>query len=154
MIETAELRKQGFLPYRKMGITYARKMKTSFTIRIDSGDTLYGSPGDYVCINPEDDSRWIVKGDIFTRSYEPDRINTIRIKMGTVQHRLLLQGFEPHRKHELTWARKISMPITVHTIEGDVQAHVGDYLCIGIDGEQWPQPASRFERLYEQVQQA
>src|SRR5690606_18033443 len=154
MVDSAELRKQGYLPYRKSGVTYAREMTASFTIRIDSGDILSGQPGDYVCINPEDDSRWSVKGDIFNRSYQSDPITTIHIKMGSVQHRLLLQGFEPYRKHELTWARKLPLPMVIHTLEGDVQAHAGDYLCVGVDGEQWPQPATRFERLYEQVQQA
>lgn len=151
MLNTAQLRKQGFAPYRKTGITYARKMDKSFTVRIESGDILQGHAGDYVCVNPDDNSRWIVNRDIFDRTYAPDPINTIRIKMGTVQHQLLLQGFKPYRKHQLTWARKLTLPMIVHTLEGDVYANAGDYLCVGIEGEQWPQPAARFEKLYERV---
>lgn len=150
-MDTNELRQQGFMPYRKTGVTYARRMETNFTVRIESGDIITGFPGDYVCVNPDDDTRWIVNGDIFARTYEPDAINTIRIRMGTVQHKLLLQGFKPYRKHQLTWAKKLSFPMIVQTLEGNVHAKAGDYLCVGIDGDQWPQPAARFERLYEQV---
>jgi hypothetical protein len=154
MINTAELRKQGFRPYRKIGVTYAKKMNTSFTVRIDNGEILYGQPGDYACINPEDSSRWIVNAAIFDQTYRPDPINTIKIRMGTVQHKLLLQGFKPYHKHQVTWAKKLPIPMVVHTLEGDVQAHAGDYLCVGINGEQWPQPATRFEKNYERVHHA
>ncbi len=152
MLSPAELRQQGFSPFRKVGVTYARKMDKNFTVRIDRGDLLHGYPGDYACVNPDDDSRWIVHRDIFERSYAPDHINTLKIRMGTVQHRLLLQGFTPYRKFQVTWAKKLNLPAVIHTLEGDVYARAGDYLCIGIDGEQWPQPAARFEKLYEHLE--
>ncbi|MBZ0294602.1 MAG: hypothetical protein K8L99_18705 [Anaerolineae bacterium] len=151
MVDTASLQKQGFRPYRKVGTTYAREMDVHFTVRIESGDVITGNPGDYVCVNAEDNTRWIVNGDIFRRTYAPDAIDTLKIRMGTVQHKLLLQGFKPYRKYQVTWAKRLVLPMTVHTLEGDVHARAGDYLCMGLDGDQWPQPAARFERLYEQV---
>ena len=39
----------------------------------------------------------------------------------------------------------------VHSLEGDHQGHKGDYLCTGIDGEQWVVAKSIFERTYELV---
>lgn len=151
MVDSASLQKQGFRPYRKIGVTYARKMDVHFTVRIENGDIIHGKPGDYACVNPDDNSRWVVNGDIFRRTYAPDMINTQKIRRGTVQHQLLGQGFSPYRKFGLTWAKKLKLPMVVHTLEGDVYAKAGDYLCIGIDGDQWPQPATRFEKLYEQA---
>ena len=39
----------------------------------------------------------------------------------------------------------------VHSLEGDHQGYKGDYLCTGIDGEQWVVAKSIFERTYELV---
>ncbi|MBJ7629845.1 hypothetical protein EFL45_04245 [Weissella confusa] len=39
----------------------------------------------------------------------------------------------------------------VHTLEGDMTAHVGDYLAKGIDGELYPIAKDIFERTYDVI---
>lgn len=43
--------------------------------------------------------------------------------------------------------------LTVKTIEGDMKAHEGDYIIIGVEGEVYPCKASIFEKTYEEVKE-
>lgn len=140
---------RGFRPYRKITITYARQMNRRFHVRTSSGDVLHGQPGDYGCFSPDDGSKWIVARKIFEQTYVPAKLNPDQ--QTGIHARLLRSGFRPYRKHQITWAKKVNRPIRVHTLEGDVTALPGDYLCIGPKGEPWPQPASRFEAHYRPV---
>lgn len=152
MVNTAELLKQGFRPYRKTTLTYAKQMQGNFTVRLENGDVIYGHTGDYACVSPNDGSRWVVEKGIFSRMYTRANVDTSRFRPGTPEYRLLRQGFRPYQKHQVTWAKRITAPMVVHTLEGDVRAEEGDYLCVGADGEQWPQPAKRFEAHYVRVE--
>lgn len=152
MTNSAELRKQGFLPYRKTTVTYARQMSTGFAVRLLNGDVIYGKPGDYVCVSPENEERWVVDHDVFGKTYALS-LNTEQFRRGSIQSRLLLEGFKPFRKHQVTWAKKLRIATVVKTLEGDVHAKAGDYLCVGAAGERWPQAAARFEANYVQVEE-
>jgi hypothetical protein len=152
MVDAAELRKQGFRPYRKTTITYAKQIANNFAVRLDTEDVIYGKAGDFACISPDDGSRWVVERGIFSRMYASVPVDKSRVRPGAPEYRLLLQGFKPYQKHQVTWAKRISEPMIVHTLEGDVRAEQGDYLCVGQDGEQWPQPAKRFESHYVRVE--
>jgi hypothetical protein len=151
MLDTADLIAKGFRPYRKTSLTFARQMDSAFGVQLDTGDKIYGKRGDYACVSPDDGGRWIVDRKIFETTYDLQPVARSTFRRGTVHSRLYRQGFRPYRKHQITWAKKLNKAIVVRTIEGKVRAHPGDYLCIGPSGDQWPQPAARFEAHYEQV---
>ena len=48
-------------------------------------------------------------------------------------------------------ARKMYEDFTVHTLEGTMQGKAGDYLVIGIDGENYPCHKKVFEKSYRIV---
>ena len=149
MPNSSALLARGFRPYRKSTITFARQMNRRFHVRLESGDVLHGQPGDYACVSPDDGGKWIVARDIFEQTYAPIKLKPDQ--QTGIHARLLRSGFQPHGKHQITWAKKIEKPIRVPTLEGEVMAHPGDYLCIGSKGEPWPQPAARFEAHYKPV---
>ena len=151
MLDTAELIAKGYRPYRKITLTFARQMDSPFGVLLDSGDKIYGKPGDYACVSPDDEGRWIVDRQIFETTYDLQSATRTTFRRGTVHSRLYRQGFRPYRKHQITWAKKVSKAQLVPTIEGNVRAQPGDYLCVGPTGDQWPQPAARFEAHYEPV---
>lgn len=41
--------------------------------------------------------------------------------------------------------------LTIHTLEGDMTAQVGDYIIEGVNGELYPIKADIFAKTYEQV---
>lgn len=147
MLNTTQLQQQGFQPYRKNETIFARQMNRRFTVRLKEGGTLNGNPGDYVCYAPRDGSRWIVEQAIFESTYSNQPLND-----ASSDSQLVRRGFVPYRKHAVTWARKLQDPQIVETLEGKVLAQAGDYLCVGSKGETWPQPAERFEAVYERVE--
>ena len=149
MPNSSALMERGFRPYRKITITYARQMDRNFSVRMPNGEVLHGQPGDYACVSPDDGGKWIVARKIFEQTYAPAKLKPDQ--QPGIYARLSNSGFRPYRKHQITWAKKISKPLLVHTLEGDVTAHRGDYLCIGPKGEPWPQEASRFEAHYRPV---
>lgn len=150
MLDSDKLRAQGFQPYRKTAITYARQMTQPFRVRLRNGDVLSGAAGDYVAYSPGDDERWIVQRDIFEQTYAPKARDA---SVPDAIHRgLLTRGFRPYSKHQITWARKLTRPARVRTLEGEVHAETGDYLCVGPQGEMWPQPGARFEAVYQRVE--
>lgn len=149
MPDSSGLLARGFRPYRKITITYARQMAKRFSVRLPNGDVLRGQPGDYACVSPDDGSKWIVARKVFEQTYAPAKI-ALDQRTG-IHKRLSDSGFQPYRKHQITWAKKLKKPMRVHTLEGDVTAEAGDYLSIGPKGEPWPQPAARFEAHYRPV---
>ena len=149
MLDTARLMALGFLPYHKVTITFAKKMPSSFEVLLDSGDVIQGQPEDYFCVSPDDGGHWIVAHDIFQQTYTPADRRSIQADSAAM--RLFDEGFRPYRQPQITWAKPLDRPRRIHTLEGDVMAEVGDYLCLGPQGEQWPQKPERFERHYEHV---
>lgn len=41
--------------------------------------------------------------------------------------------------------------IVLHTLEGDMTASVGDYIIIGVNGEQYPCKPDIFEKTYDPI---
>lgn len=132
-----ELKQNGFRPYHKTAITYARPVAQAFRVTTETGETLEGVPGDYLCLDPATGGQWIVNQGIFEATYQP------------ASEAPPISGFTAYRKHQVTWAKRITERSVIATREGNVVARPGDYLCIGVEGETWPQPAARFEANYE-----
>lgn len=42
---------------------------------------------------------------------------------------------------------------TIHTLEGDLMASVGDYIIIGVNGEKYPCKPDIFKKTYEEVKE-
>lgn len=42
-------------------------------------------------------------------------------------------------------------PFTVETLEGTLKGKAGDYLVVGVNGEQYPVDREIFEKTYDQV---
>ena len=53
------------------------------------------------------------------------------------------------KKTKSLWAKRLVASQKVNTIEGEVTANAGDYLCRGIAGELWPQRATKLQEKYE-----
>lgn len=151
-MDEAGLRAQGFQPYRKTLVTYARQMPVRFSVETASGERLAGQLGDYICYSPDDRSYWVVERDIFRHTYTPLSLAEAQRQAAPISREMLNQGYRPFVKHQITWARRLEKAQLVHTIEGDVRAEAGDYLCLGPAGEQWPQTAARFEAAYRRVE--
>ena len=60
-------------------------------------------------------------------------------------------GWREYRKAALTRARQAREAGTIDTLEGPVPYAVGDYVCIGVTGERWPQTRERFESSFDLV---
>lgn len=63
-------------------------------------------------------------------------------------------GFErmPYWMNNRTWiAQEHENSLTIHTLEGDMKADVGDYIIKGIKGEIYPCKAEIFDQTYEKV---
>ncbi|MFN8372546.1 MAG: hypothetical protein U0694_06680 [Anaerolineae bacterium] len=140
------------MPYIKQGYTYAKRMQIPFQVRLKNGDVIYGAKGDYVCTDTDASERWIVADDIFEQTYR----RVTRSKVAAAQRSRLLERYHFHiyRKTAVTWAKELTQPMMVHTLEGPVSAEAGEYLCMGAQGEQWPQMRERFEENYELAEEA
>ena len=66
---------------------------------------------------------------------------------GRLSDELALQLFLA-RKTKSLWAKQVNKPIKVQTLEGSVAVEPGNYLCRGIQGEVWPQKASKLLDKY------
>lgn len=149
MPSSSALLERGFRPYRKKTITFAKPMDKRFSVRMENGEVLRGQAGDFACVSPDDGGKWIVARNIFKETYAPVKLKPAQ--QTGIHARLLNSGFRPYGKHQITWAKKITKAMRVPTLEGDVMAQPGDYLCIGPKGEPWPQKAARFEAHYQPV---
>lgn len=43
--------------------------------------------------------------------------------------------------------------LVIHTLEGDMEAHLGDYIIKGVRGEVYPCAREIFEETYEEVEE-
>jgi hypothetical protein len=56
--------------------------------------------------------------------------------------------FSAHKTKPL-WAKEITSNQTVVTLEGEISASVGDYLCKGVSDDVWPQKAETLFQKYK-----
>lgn len=57
------------------------------------------------------------------------------------------------RKTKYLWAREITYKQSVSTLEGELIADTGDYLCRGESGDTWPQKAKTLFAKYEATEE-
>lgn len=64
-----------------------------------------------------------------------------------------MSEFKTYRKKTTIQAKQMSEPFTVETLEGTMKGQAGDYLAIGVKGEQYPIQKAIFEQTYEETEQ-
>ena len=57
------------------------------------------------------------------------------------------------KKPVVVEAYQTDREITIHTLEGDLMASVGDYVIIGVNGEKYPCKPDIFKKTYEEVKE-
>jgi len=74
---------------------------------------------------------------------EPVLLNPSGELLEQVERRMVLA-----RKTKPIWAKQLSESTDIETLEGRLTAEPGDYLCRGIQDEQWPQKANNLFDKY------
>jgi hypothetical protein len=68
------------------------------------------------------------------------------------EEKLFKLGFKKYQKVEPVYAMQMEKPFKCNTLEGDdIKGKAGDYLCVGVDGEQWPIDKDIFEKTYREI---
>ena len=62
-----------------------------------------------------------------------------------------LIGWRKARKTKEFFARKLEKDVIVPTLEGPLGAKKSDWLCIGIDGELWPQDEAQLFKKFDKL---
>ena len=57
------------------------------------------------------------------------------------------------KKPVVVEAYQTDREITIHTLEGDLMASVGDYIIIGVNGEKYLCKPDIFKKTYEEVKE-
>ena len=57
------------------------------------------------------------------------------------------------KKPVVVEAYQTDREITIHTLEGDLMASVGDYIITGVNGEKYPWKPDIFKKTYEEVKE-
>lgn len=153
------LRAAGFRYYeRRKQVTMVRELppeEAPKTIKT-SWDTLVAQAGCMIVYNPvyerldalDDYEHWPVQPEVFHASYkewdEPDRTTT------PAEMHLLQAGCLPYFKYVGVWARQLTAPTWVQSLESPepALAPVGAWLCIGVHGEPWVQSDEGFRSRY------
>jgi len=60
-----------------------------------------------------------------------------------------LKSWQHYKKTKPLWAKKLKEDISVNTLEGKIESHVGDYLCKGPTGDIWPQKEGSLFKKYD-----
>ncbi len=55
------------------------------------------------------------------------------------------------KKPVVVKAYQTEKEMLIHTLEGDMKANPGDWIIIGVEGEQYPCKPDIFEKTYEKV---
>jgi hypothetical protein len=60
-------------------------------------------------------------------------------------------GWKKARKTKEMFARKLEKNVIVPTLEGPLNAKKGDWLCMGVDGELWPQDEPKLLKKFNKL---
>jgi len=112
-----------------------RAQRAQHAVRVKTtGGKLEAEPGEDFIVQYADGDRAVVRGDIFTRTYEDLGGGLYRKRTDIVLRYFTL------KRHVL-----------VDTIEGPVHAAPGDWIVQGVEGELWPVPRDKAHEKYELI---
>ena len=65
-----------------------------------------------------------------------------------------MEPFKAYRKKPITiYAKQMDKPFELKTLEGTMMGKAGDYLIIGVKGEEYPCDKEIFELSYDEVEE-
>lgn len=106
-------------------------------------------PGDGIRQDSIDDyNHWPVRSDIFRRTYRVwDESNW---QPNDAEHHLMAQGCLPYYKHSGVWAKRLTEPVWMQSLESvqPVEVPPGRWLVIGTEGEPYHEADARFRERY------
>lgn len=154
-----ELQKAGFRQYqrRKQLIMAGRLPESAAPLHIhypletviaEAGDVICFSPGDALQKRLLDYEHWSVKPDIFVETYrkwdEPGWQPDPQTKF------LMKHGCKPYYKGQEAWARRLTEPTWIQSLESPepLLVPVGMWLLIGTSGEPWHNSDEQFRSRY------
>lgn len=154
-----ELHTQGFVYYeRKKQLVLAGRLpavRAPMPIIYDF-ETVYAEVGDVICFTPADHWRksildythWSVKPDIFRETYRS--WDTLGWTPNAGAQQLMRHGCRPYYKHQGVWAKQLSAPIILQSLESAEPTEVpaGAWLAIGSQGEPWHIAPENFYERY------
>ena len=120
-------------PRSGQGPVRAQRAGADCSIKTKGGALRARSGEDFIVTYP-DGAQSVVRGDIFTRLYEPLGDGRYRKRTDLIFH-----------------AFELDRPALVHTLEGPQTAEPGDWVIEGVKGELWPVPRAEAVKKYEVV---
>ena len=152
-----ELRAAGFTYYerkkqlvmvRMMGEDSKRIRMTLETLEVGKGYVLCYDPGHVVRPNPDDYDHWPVRPDIFKATYRA--WDVANWSPSAPEQHLLRLGCSPYYKFTGMWAKLVTEPIRVKSIESSegVEVPAGMWLAIGTMGEPWYMTEDKLRARY------
>ena len=119
----------GWRRYRRRGEVAAEKRSHAWTWTAATGDVMQASAGDWAVFDDAGHER-SVAASVFESTHE-------RVGPGR------------YRRSGTVAARRAMSEQVVTTLEGDIVAHLGDWIIEGPQGERWPIPDEQFRLSYE-----
>jgi len=160
--QKSELIAQGFQYYerKKQLIMAARLPESKAPLRIEyPSEVAYAQAGDIIIFDPGmmppkrlgGYDFWSVKPDIFRKTYR--RWDQPDWQPNPQERHLMNHGCKPYYKHAGLWAKRLSAPTPIESLEGDDISIIpaGMWLAIGQRGEPWHIDPKTFTLRYEAI---
>ena len=151
-----ELKTTGFTYFEPIKrLVMARLLKEITDVQVtlevlvaDEGDIICYTPGAVLHDNLDDYEHWPVRRDLFKQTYK--RWNLVGWKPTEPEVFLLSKGCRPYYKSVGVWALKLTMGVTVQSLESPepVLVPAGRWLCIGTEGEPYNMSDKNFRIRY------
>ena len=86
---------------------------------------------------------------------KPVEVEAIQIHGNVSELKAFLEGNGEVNLYDTAYEVRAFPPrteVVIHTLEGDMKAHDGDYIIKGVKGEYYPCRKDIFEETYEEIQ--
>jgi hypothetical protein len=154
-----DLRRGGFRKYeRQKALVMARKLPESEapltikfeyeTVQVQAGYVICYNPGTQVRLKLNEYDHWPVRPDLFFSSYKP--WDVVGWTPSAPQQHLMRLGCKPCYKFQGVWAKLVSTPTQVQSVESPAPVMVpkGAWILIGGSGEPYAQSDPLFRSHY------
>lgn len=155
----AELLAEGFQHYeRRKELVMAGRLPpnraplelryTLETVIAETGDVICFEPGAELRSSLYDYEHWSVKPDIFRETYR--RWDATDWHPSPTERHLMRYGCRPYFKHAGVWAKRLTGPVYIQSLESPKPALIpaGVWLTIGVKGEPWHISTEKFVSRY------
>ena len=141
------LRAAGFrfwLPRKRL--VMARRLSAAATVMSSVGP-LQAASGDWLCHRPDEHEHWLVRQDLFERSYRP--WDETLPRLAEIDD-LRQAGCTPWYKYRGVWAQQLQAERCIQSLESaePLRVEVGNWLLVGLAGEPWHMDDTAFRSRY------